>query len=79
MLFMFNCLDLRTDVNTIPKFNVIINNVSIYEEFEEVKTEGHGKFSAEKLTKKKRVDSILAQLKEVALGFYLSYKVSDDL
>ena len=57
---MFNCLDLRTDVNTIPKFNVIINNVSIYEEFEEVKTEGHGKFLAEKLTKKKRVDSILA-------------------
>ena len=30
MLFMFNCLDERADIASLPKFHVIINNVSIH-------------------------------------------------
>ena len=30
MLFMFNSLDLRTDITHHPKFRIIINNVSLY-------------------------------------------------
>ena len=28
MLFMFNCLDARVDISNLPKFHVVINNVS---------------------------------------------------
>ena len=28
MLFMFSCLDERVDISCLPKFNIIINNVS---------------------------------------------------
>ena len=28
MFFMFNCLDNRVDISSLPKFNIIINNVS---------------------------------------------------
>ena len=28
MLFMFNCLDERVDITNLPKFHVVINNVS---------------------------------------------------
>ena len=28
MLFMFSCLDERVDITNLPKFHVVINNVS---------------------------------------------------
>ena len=28
MFFMFNCLDERVDITYLPKFHVVINNVS---------------------------------------------------
>ena len=80
MLFMFNCLDLRTDVNTLPKFNVVINNVSIYDGMNENDSPENKRVDRDfGLTKEKRVHDIKSQLKEVVKSFYLSNKVSDDI
>ena len=82
MLFMFNSLDERIDVNNHPKYLIIINNVSkhgdIYdiEKIEKDPTNASTSTSTS-LSVEKRIDDFKTQLKDGAKAFNLGGFVSD--
>ena len=82
MLFMFNSLDERVDVNNHPKYHIIINNVSkhgdVYdiEKIEKDPTNASASTSSS-LSVGKRIDDFKTQLKEGAKAFNLGGFVSD--
>ena len=82
MLFMFNSLDERIEVNNHPKYLIIINNVSkhgdIYDidKIEKDPTNASTSTSTS-LSIEKRINDFKTQLKEGAKAFHLGGFVSD--
>ena len=82
MLFMFSCLDERVDISCLPKFNIIINNVSKHGDVvdidaleKDLNNAIRNKSVAE--FNEKRIEDIKSQLKESAKVFYIGAYVSD--
>ena len=82
MLFMFSCLDERVDISCLPKFNIIINNVSKHGDVvdidaleKDLKNAIRNKSVAE--FNENRIEDIKSQLKESAKVFYIGAYVSD--
>ena len=82
MLFMFSCLDERVDITNLPKFHVVINNVSRFADHLDLDAIEKNPDSAaidteSSLSVEKRIEDIKFQLKDGAKTFYLSEEISD--
>ena len=82
MLFMFNSLDERIDVNNHPKYLIIINNVSKHGDIYDIDKIENDPTNAStststSLSVEKRIDDFKTQLKEGAKAFNLGGFVSD--
>ena len=82
MLFMFSCLDERVDITNLPKFHVVINNVSRFGDhvdldFIEKHPDNAAIDTETSLSVEKRIEDIKSQIKDGAKTFYLSEEISD--
>ena len=82
MLFMFNYLDERIDISSLPKIHIIINNVSKHGDIIDIDAVEKDKSNsindkATALNNEKRIEDIKFQLTEGAKTFYVGGEVSD--
>ena len=82
MLFMFSCLDERVDITNLPKFHVVINNVSRFGDHLDLESiekdpEKAAIDSESSLSVEKRIEDIKSQIKDGAKTFYLGEEISD--
>ena len=76
MLFMFNSLDERIDIQNHPKYHIVLNNVSKHGDAYNIddveKNQDNSATSANaSLSIEKRITDIKSQLKEGAKNFHL--------
>ena len=82
MIFMFTVLDERVDIANLPKFHVVINNVSRFGDHQDLETiekdpEKAALDTETSLSKEKRIEDIKSQIKDGAKNFYLFDEISD--